>query len=77
MAKQLESMSVDDLTAEIVRLSNEREALRDEQKRVSDVRDRKLTEQATRERLLAAGFGEDAIARINLQDLNGTAEGVT
>lgn len=77
--RELERMNVDDLTAEIVRLSKEREALRDEQKRVSDVRDRKLTAQYERERLLAAGLSEervDAIAKVDMQAVASTEQGM-
>jgi hypothetical protein len=70
MAKKLGKMTVDELTAEIVRLSNEREALREQQAEVSRVRDGKLTEQYERERLAAAGFSPqriDAIVSVNTQ----------
>jgi hypothetical protein len=70
MAKKLDKMTVDELTAEIVKLSNEREALRNQQAEVSRVRDGKLTEQYERERLAAAGFSAeriDAIVSVNTQ----------
>jgi hypothetical protein len=79
VAKSLDRMDVDELTAEIVRLSNEREALRVEQKRVSDRRDALLTEQYERERLAAAGFSPeriDAIAEASLLVMRSKEQGV-
>jgi hypothetical protein len=64
MAKKLDNMTVDELTDEIVKLSNERESLREKQAEFSRVRDGKLSEQYERERLSAAGFDAERIDAI-------------
>jgi hypothetical protein len=66
--RDLQKMSIEDLTNEIVRLGNEREKIREEQAKVSAVRDEKLQKHYA-EQLANAIPGTDAAPKVKTQTI--------